>query len=241
MMHTVVIGDIHGMLPEFQALVAKLQLGHEDRLVLVGDLMDKGPDPAGCVRYAREIGAQMVLGNHEEKHLRWRKHEDRRASDPKYKNPMKPMSPEKLAQNQALSVEDVTWLRSLPAMLRFDNWLVVHGGLLPGVPLENQYADTLVRVRWVDDGGKMLSLDPENPRQPEGSRFWTEVYDGSLNVVYGHAAHSLTEPRVDRNGLGAEVWGIDTGAAYGGRLTALVLETRQVIQVQASRAYAEAW
>lgn len=227
------------MLPEFQALVAKLELGPEDRLVLVGDLLDKGPDPVGCVRYAREIGARMILGNHEEKALRWLKHEGRRLENPKYKNPMKALDPVKESQWRDLSDEDVAWLRALPAMLRFDNWVVVHGGLLPGVPLENQYADTLVRVRWVDAGGKMLSLDPGNPQQPPGSKFWAEVYDGPLNVVYGHAAHSLTEPRVDRNGLGAEVWGIDTGAAYGGRLTALVLETREVLQVQASRAYAE--
>jgi hypothetical protein len=238
-MRTVVVGDIHGMLPEFQTLVARLELGSEDHLVLVGDLMDKGPDPVGCVRYARELGAQMVMGNHEAKHLRWRRHEDRRAANPGYRNPMQPMSPEKVAQNAALSAEDISWLSERPATLQFADWVVVHGGLLPGVPLESQYKDTLIRLRWIDAVGKMMSLAPGNPSQPPGSRFWSEVYDGPLNVVYGHAAHSLSEPRVDRNGLGAEVWGIDTGVAYGGRLTALVLETREVIQVPASRAYSE--
>jgi hypothetical protein len=238
-MRTIVVGDIHGCLLEFQELVDKLQLGPEDRLVLVGDLMDKGPDPVGCVRFARELGVLMIQGNHEEKHLRWRRHEDRRVENPKYKNPMNPLGEVKAAQNAALSAEDVAWLRGLPITLRFDNWLVVHGGLLPGVPLEAQKPDKMIRVRWVDLEGEYLSLDPEDPRQPEGSRTWMEVYDGTLDVVYGHAAHSLSTPRVDRNGLGAECWGIDTGAAYGGRLTALVLETREVIQVQARQVYQE--
>ena len=232
---------------EFQALVEKARLGPEDRLVLVGDLMDKGPDPVGCVRFARELGVLCIEGNHEEKHLRWRRHEDRRAENPSYKNPMRPLSAEKLAQNAALSAEDVAWLRDLPVTLRFDfqnssmseSWLVVHGGLLPRIPVESQKADTLLRLRWVDQAGKHVALDPEDPKQPEGTNLWPEVYEGSLNVVYGHAAHSLSTPRVDRNGVGAECWGIDTGCAYGGRLTGLVLETREVIQVQAERVYLE--
>jgi hypothetical protein len=239
MSRTIIIGDIHGCLGEFQELIRALVLSSEDRVVCLGDFMDKGPDPVGCVRFARNSGFSSVAANHEEKHLRWRRHEDRRVANPHYKNPMKPMSAEKLAQNADLSAEDVAWLRALPVMIQFENWLVVHGGLLPGVPLEKQKADTLLRVRWVDGAGKHIALDPEDPRQPEGSKLWSEVWDGRENVVYGHAAHSLSTPRVDRNGLGAECWGIDTGAAYGGRLTALVLETREVIQVQAAKVYQE--
>lgn len=223
---------------EFQALVDKLRLGPEDRLVLVGDLLDKGPDPVACVRFARELGASMTLGNHEEKMLRWRRHEERRQADPKYKNPMKTIGPVKAAQWTALTVEDVQWVRGLPLMLRFGDWVVVHGGLMPGVPLDNQKDDRL-RVRWVDGAGKMVSLDPEDPRQPEGSRPWMEVYDGREHVVYGHAAHHLRTPRVDRTSLGAECWGIDTGCVYGGHLSALVLETREVIQVPAREVYAQ--
>lgn len=238
-MRTVVIGDVHGCIVEFRELVARLDLRHDDRLVLVGDLMDKGPDPVACVRYARELGAQMVLGNHEEKHLRWRRHQDRKAQDQRYKVPMR-LPEEYAAQNAALSEEDITWMRGLPKMIQVGNWVIVHGGLMPGVSLEEQTDDRL-RVRWVNtETGKMAPVDLEHPNAlPPGTRWWMDLHDKPEHVVYGHAAHGLQEPRVDRNALGAECWGIDTGCAYGGRLTAFVLESREVIQVPAERTYAE--
>jgi hypothetical protein len=177
------------------------------------------------------------MGNHEEKHLRWRMHEERRATDPSYRNPMRPLEPLQAAQNRALSAADIAWMAALPPLLELEDWVVVHGGLLPGLPPAAQSPANLLRLRWLNSNGKHLPLMPEDPRQPPGSHPWMAVYDGQRHVVYGHAAHSLTTPRVDRNPLGAECWGIDTGATYGGRLTALVLETRQVIQVQAARVY----
>ena len=84
----------------------------------------------------------------------------------------------------------------------------------------------------------MVPLRNMSMEQPEGTSLWSEVWDGVQSVVAGHAVHSLEAPRVDRNAHGAEVWSIDTGAVFGGNLTALVLETREVIQVRASRAWA---
>jgi diadenosine tetraphosphatase ApaH/serine/threonine PP2A family protein phosphatase len=153
---------------------------------------------------------------------------------------MRPPSEKKLAQNQALSDEDVAWLRGLPTVIVTELWVLVHGGLMPGVALAAQKVDHMLRVRWVDGDNKYVALDPEDPRQPEGTKTWMEVYDGDRNVVYGHAAHSLSTVRKDGpNARGAGCFGIDTGCVYGGRLTAFVLETQEVIQVQARKVYAE--
>ncbi len=57
--------------------------------------------------------------------------------------------------------------------------------------------------------------------------------------MYGHAVHSLKRPRLDRPFPNVEVWGIDTGCCFGGRLTALCLETREVFQVDARATYAD--
>jgi predicted MPP superfamily phosphohydrolase len=111
-MRTILIGDVHGCLEELKELVTQLSLSPSDCLVFVGDLLDKGPSPAETVRYVRQLGALMVLGNHEEKHLRWRKHEDTKRDKPNYKNPMQPLGDLKEAQNAALSDEDVAWLNS---------------------------------------------------------------------------------------------------------------------------------
>ena len=88
MSRTFVIGDIHGCLEEFQALVTALHLADSDVVVCVGDFLDKGPDPVASVQLARKLGFQAVLGNHEEKALRWLKHEDHCRSDLHFKNPM---------------------------------------------------------------------------------------------------------------------------------------------------------
>lgn len=66
-----VMGDIHGCLDEFNELVNKMQYQQgRDRLVLLGDLTDKGPDSLGVVRRARELGAMCVRGNHDDKVIR---------------------------------------------------------------------------------------------------------------------------------------------------------------------------
>lgn len=248
---TVVVGDIHGCLEEFKALSGKLQeelprsfgVGVPVRVICLGDFLDKGPEPAGCVRWAREAGFESVLGNHEEKALRWLRHVEKAKADPKYKNPMRPLGSVKEAQYAALSDEDVAWLRGLPIKIEMalpEPWVIVHGGFLPNVPLDKQKVDHMLRVRWVDGNGKYVALNPEDPRQPEGTRTWMEDYGGFENVVYGHAAHSLSTVRDDGpNSLGSHSFGIDTGCVYGGHLTAFVLETRQVIQVKAAKVYAE--
>lgn len=73
---------------------------------------------------------------------------------------------------------------------------------------------------------------------PTGARLWMEAFDGGVNVVCGHAVHDLEHPRFDQTASGHEVWSIDTGCAFGGRLTALGLDSentdgRAVVQVQA--------
>ena len=245
MSRVIVIGDVHGCLAEFQELVDKVNPGKGDRVYCLGDFMDRGPDPVGCIRFARERGIQAVLGNHEEKHLRWRRHEDRRAADPKYKNPMRPMGDTRIAENAALTTEEVEWLRACPVTLEpLPGWILVHAGLFPGKTLQEQVndkdlRDKMIRLRWVDKDGEFVPLeDDTSPDGPPGSVPWMAVYDGSHNVIYGHAVHSYTTPRIHERPQGVRTYGIDTGCCFGGRLTALILNRGQVefAQVQARQA-----
>lgn len=237
-MRAIVVGDVHGCLDELDELVRTVEYRPgRDRLVLAGDLVDRGPDPVGVVRRARELGAEAVLGNHEEKHLRYRRHELRCVREPGYRNPMKSMPEERLAQHRALSEDDWRWLESLPAWMRAARgWLVVHAGFEPRWRLAQQRTPVIVRIRDVDESGKYVSSG--DPRVPvPGSVPWATRWAGRENVVYGHNVHGLAEPRVDRAASGVECWGIDTGCVFGGRLTALVLPAREVVQVPARREY----
>lgn len=235
-MRTIVIGDVHGCFEEMYRLVEKLQPSFQDNLVFLGDLIDKGPRPFECVQFARHLGAMTIMGNHEDRALRWLNHEKNRIATGKA-NPMK-VPPARTAEWSSLSAENVAYLSTAPVSLDLGSgFLAVHGGLLPGIPLEKQKPGNVMRLRYVTKEGKFAPLDP-GLAAPEGSVDWQNMYDGPHSLVVGHAVHSLDFPRVDRYADGREVWSIDTGCVYGGRLTALVVETREVIQVKAERAYA---
>jgi hypothetical protein len=234
---TIVIGDVHGCLEELDELLASLAVRrHRDRLVFLGDLVDRGPDPVGVVRRVRELGAECLHGNHEDKHVRWARHQARARREPGYRNPMRSMRAEEQAANARLRDDDIAWLASLPAFLDLGDWIAVHAGIEPGRPLHAQKRAALCRVRWVDHRG-LMSTGNDATEQPEGSVRWAEAWRGPQHVVYGHHVLSREMPLVDRREDGVECWALDTGCCFGGRLSALVLPERTLVQVEARAQY----
>ena len=68
---TIIVGDIHACWQELQRLLERCGRTSEDEVVSVGDLVDRGPEPAEVVRFFREDGnAIAILGNHEDRHVR---------------------------------------------------------------------------------------------------------------------------------------------------------------------------
>ena len=55
MARQIIIGDIHGLKDALQSLIEKLVLRSDDTIIFVGDLVDKGPDSVGVVRYVRDL------------------------------------------------------------------------------------------------------------------------------------------------------------------------------------------
>jgi hypothetical protein len=245
---TIVIGDVHGCREELEELLQATGPGPGDRLVFLGDLLDRGPDPVGVLQRVRALGAECVLGNHEQKHLRYAAHEARRSSDPRYRNPMRPFDPKRAAEHAALTHEDLLWLASLPRWIPLgpgsarperslagrrgavDGWVAVHGGLVPGVPLSAQPPDWAVKLRYVDAQGRPATREAGDAGVP-GVRRWAEAWTGPDSVVYGHFPAGGLEPRRDEPRPGVVCMGIDTGCVYGGALTALVLPSGDVVQV----------
>ncbi len=244
-MRHILIGDVHGCLDEFQELVRAVAPQPGDRVICLGDFMDKGPEPVACLRFVRQRGFESIKGNHEERHWKWRRNVARELREPGYVNAMRPFHSElELGQNRDLSQEDLEWIEALPYLVEFaPGWVAVHGGLLPGLALDKQPVDKIVRARWVDLTGKPVPTDYDSTSpQPPGTVHWTALYDRPYHVVYGHEAHSLTMPREDGTKDGRTCYGIDTGCVHGGRLTALVLDENlspSYVQVQARRKYAE--
>jgi hypothetical protein len=211
---TIIIGDVHGCSAELADLVEETGFTTGDRLVFVGDLVARGPDSLGVLDIVRRAGALLVRGNHEEKILEWRR--ERRAHARGGPAP-KPLG--RLHADVAAALRPVDWSLLSTAPLWLDlpehGMRVVHAGVLPGVPIEEQRKKTLLHVRTLGANGE--------PREDKaGKALWGKAYDGPPHVVFGHNA--ATDPQ-----LHPWATGLDTGCVYGGRLTALVLEDDQVV------------
>jgi len=240
-MRTCIIGDVHGCVDEFRQLYELFDPKPGDRVIQVGDLMDRGPDPVGCVRFAISMGIEVTASNHDDKHARWRKH---RANNPGKKNPVN-LKEKDIEDNLQLSDQEIQWMASAPLMIRaLSNVVVVHAGLEPAYSLSQQGTHVKI-VRYVDSKGKFVGYRGGNIfEQPEGTRAWSEVWNGPESVVYGHHIHSFETPRMDRFD-GGFCLGIDTGCVYGGRLTAAVFEDGcqepEFLQVSPSKVHYEAF
>jgi hypothetical protein len=181
--------------------------------VLVGDLCAKGPDSAGVIRWARTSGADAVLGNHDAHVLRALHGEHTGKAH--------------RAVAETLGAADAAWLEARPLWLRLDGaaprpHLVVHGGVVPGIALEEQTRDHLMNLRSITAEGIPTKRIDGTP--------WASLWRGPEHVVFGHDAVRGLQRHPFATGL-------DTGCVYGRELTALVLPAGELVSVPALRAY----
>lgn len=231
-----IIGDIHGCLAELKELYAELRALGVEEFYHLGDLIDRGPDSPGVVRFCRTHRFKGVMGNHESSLLAMIERSKNPQFDPRA---LAPDKHEKWLIAKALDSEDLAYIRALPKLhvIADENLVLVHGGLWPKRELWEQDKSILyLRVinparpgesRWLSRPG--LYTMEEN--RAEGFAPWEELYEGPHSVVYGHSVRD--EPKV----LGRTV-GIDTGCVYGGALTAWVLPDKTFVQVKAHKTYA---
>ena len=204
------VGDIHGCLDRLEMLLDEVQPDLEkDVLLFVGDYIDRGPDSRGVVDYV--LGLQQkyprehvvcLKGNHEAMLLDFLQGRER----------------EKFLFNGGLGTlreywgdnwdnlkelilppEHARFYQELRAYYETPDYIFVHGGLKPGVPLPEQQEVDLLWIR---------------------GEFITSVEDFGRLVVFGHTP--FKRPLVMPNKIG-----IDTGAVYGNYLTCLKLPQKE--------------
>ncbi|MCZ2224387.1 MAG: metallophosphoesterase [Chitinophagales bacterium] len=217
-----IISDIHCCFTELEELLNTINY-KDFRIISLGDILDRyiyGPE---CLRLLRSIGAEIVCGNHDSKAVRWMKHHKKFLQDGT-PHPMKKVKEEDYKYYLKLTDEELDYLANLPPHINFaENWYAVHGGFQPFVRLDKQKFDLMIRCRFVDaKNGKPVQL-PKSKKQPDGSVFWTELYDLPHNVIYGHHVHQNFEVRIDKNKNNTCI-GIDTGCVFGGHLTAAIIK-----------------
>ncbi len=261
------IGDVHGCLDELKALLERVNFNAKrDHLITTGDLITKGPESVRTVDFVRKMGASCIRGNHEDRILLIA--QALNSTSLHLENPATngvdnldeqsfslSDSPDR-ALAASLSAKQISYLETCPVILRVGflkplagDLVVVHAGLVPGLPLERQDPTAVMSIRSID-------LDTHVPSKnwnSEGSVHWIKLWnkhqqslpaqwslfptsdpdaqkakESHTTVIYGHDA---------RRGLQLKQYskGIDTGCVRGGKLTALVLSdggSWQTVQVR---------
>lgn len=207
MARTIVIGDLHGCADAATSLLDRLQVSASDRIIFVGDLVDRGPQPRESVELAMKY--ECVLGNHEEKHLQQR----RRVAEK--------LSPDHLTTRNALDDAHYAFFARLPHFIRLPEFgaAVVHAGCFPGVPLEQQSTHHLLHLQHINPPATK-SFWPS--KAPADHQFWTNFWEGPERIIFGHSV--LDRPLVTKWAVG-----VDTGAVFGRGLTALVLPDWELV------------
>ena len=209
----VIIGDIHGCYRELLELLARAGATDDDIIVSVGDLVDRGPDSPAVLRFFQERCARgraiVLMGNHERKHVR------------QVFSYSQEITRLQFGSQYAAATE---WMSHLPYYYETHDILVVHAALLPGIPIAEQKDE-------------ILSGTTAGERELQSAlsgRLWSELYEGPKPVAFGH--HVVGSQPLVARGL---VYGLDTGACHGGRLTALVVPGFQLYSVAAGADYWE--
>lgn len=227
---TIIIGDIHGCIEEFEELIQVLKYNEKsDRLILLGDLIDRGPNSVAVVQKARKMELECVMGNHEYKFLKWLKSAGSRSD-----------VYDKTSFYQHLTDDDVDYIFQMPTYIKLaDNMIVVHAGMKPGISISNQSKQDLMYIRFSDSHQNSIPLKKiaKLGMKETDAHFWTEFWYGPESIVYGHHVHSMTDPLIEEVSPGVTCYGLDTGCCFGGRLSAMILETKEIVQVQAKQVY----
>jgi len=209
---TCVIGDIHGCHTSLTLLLQKV-LHRADTFVFLGDYVDRGPNSREVVatvlslqRTHRHVIA--LMGNHDFLFLQYLMGQDSSLffqvggrQTLASYGLSPPSDPDEIAR--IIPPEHLAFLRNLPLHWEDQHAIYVHAGLQPGCHLSQQTPQWCL---WARD------------------QFVHTTHEFGKPVVFGHTVFS--EPLLTSNKIG-----IDTGAVYGGRLTALLLPARELISV----------
>ena len=226
----IVVGDVHGCLEELQDLLEKCEYRKEgSQVLLLGDLVNKGPFSAEVVQFARQEKMWCIRGNHDDAALCHALH-------------LFPVTrPEYLSYLSKLSDDDIEWLKELPYTITIPAWrsVFVHAGLLPHLNLEDQTNTDMTTLRNVfreNESAKSEDAFPwSGTSRPDIGEPWINQWKGGVNgyhAYFGHDAKRMLQ-------ISEYATGLDTGCSYGKKLSAMILPEKLLVQVDARRVYQE--
>jgi serine/threonine protein phosphatase 1 len=202
---TYAVGDIHGCDRKLRRLF-KLCVEHsEDRpcqFIFLGDYIDRGADSRAVIEWLMSAQAMIpeqllcLRGNHEDLLARAVRGTEDDEDQWLMNGGDKTLASYGVGRSRDIPEAHRKWMGNLPLLFRDERRLYVHAGIVPGVPLQQQPRDALL---WIRD------------------EFLSSTTDHGFLVVHGHTPLAGGRPDLRRNRLN-----LDTGACFGGPLTAAV-------------------
>lgn len=215
MKRLIAVGDIHGQLDMLRLLLDKVQPTPEDKFIFVGDYIDRGPDSKGVVNFLldfkRHFNVVCLRGNHEDMLLAFLNLDPNAHYGEAYLYNGGEYTVRSYAgQNatfsdlkNAIPETHLEFFKQLKYYHIEEGFLFVHAGIVPGVPIEQQRPVDLIWIR------------EEFLYSPTGI---------DKVVVFGHTP--LKTPLITDDKIG-----IDTGAGYNMRISAIELHTQKLFSV----------
>lgn len=201
-----IIGDVHGCYDELEILLTKARAFHSTTLkIFAGDLVNKGPKNIEVIRKLRMMPSVLsVRGNHDEVVLR----EYYNSQDSNYKLKDKNKWIKDLTHEDADFLNNLPYTISLPSL----NIVVVHAGLIPGVPVHFNNPVDMVNMRNVVVGDYFWRGGLRARKDDKEGEPWAFLWPGPDHVYFGHDAKRMLQDYPYATGL-------DTGCVYGNWLT----------------------
>ncbi|NTV45266.1 MAG: hypothetical protein HGB11_01785 [Chlorobiales bacterium] len=224
-MRTIFVGDVHGCADELQDLLSKIGFTSKDRLMLTGDLFDRGDKPLGVLDIIQKTGAEAVMGNHEDKLLRALTF---KAGKGKKSPFISSAYVECIRKIESRREEFVSYLKSLPLTItdgrNGSTWTLLHAG----VDLKKGLMET--------NPAFFLHARTHPPMDVPGAPPWFKCYDGSDGLLISGHIPLETPFRSEKDGKPIAV-AVDTGCCFGRSLTAYILEEDRFVSVIARKVY----
>ncbi|MBD2081325.1 metallophosphoesterase family protein [Leptolyngbya sp. FACHB-17] len=211
----IVIGDVHGHYEGMMNLLDTIAPGSQDQVYFLGDLIDRGPQSCEVVEFIKNSPYQSLLGNHE--HLLLEAFPNGQVYAPALQAWLQSGGRATVSSynTMALLAEHVKWIRTLPPYLDLGDVWLVHAGVNPDLPIEQQgYSEFC----WIRD-------EFHSSRQP---------YFPNKTIITGHTITFTFQGVVPGAVACGQGWiDIDTGAYHpkSGWLTALEIDAQRVYQV----------
>lgn len=229
-MRTIAIGDIHGGLKALIQLLNKLEIKDDDSLIFMGDYVDGWSESAQVIQFlinlSKKIKCVFIKGNHDVWCENWLRESD--VNPTWYIHGGK----ETMASYDGFSSEEkkqhLTFFENLKMYhLDAQNRLFLHAGFTSMHGVEKEvYKETIYfdRTLWEMALALDKTISKNSELYPKRLRHYHEIYIGHTPTTN----FNVHEPM-----LAANVWNIDTGAAFKGKISAIDIDTKTFLQSDA--------